>query len=369
MLQFILTHILGSTPPTIREVMNPRIFLFYVKSRPPAATGSGQDTPEDDASKSLSYCIIFNATIQSGTYFRYRLLFQQQKRKEDDFMAVKYKRGSDGYFQAKVWDGTYTASGKRHYIRVRSKKSSRDLELKVAELNRKREQREGVKQTNETFVSYARLWKNLYKSGKSANTQAMYENIIEKHLTTLDGIPLQQIDRIHIQTVINNADGHSRTQQQIYMTFKQVLKSAVADHLFPTNVVANIFDNIERPDYSAGEKRPLTPYEKEAVFKADFQGQDKVFVYMIYGCGIRRGEALALTIFDFNLTDQTISISKSHEFSQKKLRGRRNRGLITDTVPSQYRTGYSRRSGSILKCSKRPVGHISFIQKTENRSA
>ncbi|MCD8110330.1 MAG: site-specific integrase [Clostridiales bacterium] len=253
-------------------------------------------------------------------------------------MAVKYKRGSDGYFQAKVWDGTYTASGKRHYIRVRSKKSSRDLELKVAELNRKREQREGVKQTNETFVSYARLWKNLYKSGKSANTQAMYENIIEKHLTALDGIPLQQIDRIHIQTVINNADGHSRTQQQIYMTFKQVLKSAVADHLFPANVVANIFDNIERPDYSAGEKRPLTPYEKEAVFKADFQGQDKVFVYMIYGCGIRRGEALALTIFDFNLTDQTVSISKSHEFSQKTPRQKEpksDNGYRTIPIPDR----------------------------------
>lgn len=125
-------------------------------------------------------------------------------------MAVKYKRGTDGYFQARVWDGTYTSSGKKHYIRLRSKKSSRDLELKVTEVNRKREQREGVVRSNETFM----------------------------------------------------------------------------------------------------------PYEKAAVFKADFETQDRIFVYLIYGCGLRRSEALALTIFDFNLSDHTVTISKAHEFTQ-----------------------------------------------------
>ena len=50
-------------------------------------------------------------------------------------MAVaKYKKGKDGYFSTRVWDGTYTQSGKKHYKHLRSKKSSKDLERKVKEL-------------------------------------------------------------------------------------------------------------------------------------------------------------------------------------------------------------------------------------------
>ena len=47
--------------------------------------------------------------------------------------TAKYKRGKDGYFQAKVWDGSYLENGKKHYVPLRSKKSSKDLEQKVQE--------------------------------------------------------------------------------------------------------------------------------------------------------------------------------------------------------------------------------------------
>ena len=43
---------------------------------------------------------------------------------------AKYTRGSDGRFTAQVWDGTYR-NGKKHYIKIRSDKFSRDPELKV----------------------------------------------------------------------------------------------------------------------------------------------------------------------------------------------------------------------------------------------
>lgn len=146
----------------------------------------------------------------------------------------------------------------------------------------------------------------------------MYENIIEKHYIILGDIRLQDIDRIHLQMLINHADGKKRTQQQIILTFKQVLKSAVADHLFPANVMEDIFRNVDPVRYAPAEKRPLTDYEREAVFKADFKEQDRIFVYLLYGCGLRRGEALALTIFDFNFDRKEVTINKSHEFVKDK---------------------------------------------------
>lgn len=225
--------------------------------------------------------------------------------------TAKYKRGADGYFQARVWDGTYIGN-KKKYISIRSSKSSKDLETKVKEHNAKLAERKTIRNSDVTFFEYAKAWKTVYKDNSEGNTKAMYDNIITKHFSSLDHTKLQDIDRIHLQTLLNNASGKDRTQQQIYMTFKQVLGSAVSDRLFPANIMEDIFKNIERPVYVAEEKRPLSSNERNALFKADLKEQDKVFAYLLYGCGIRRGECLAVTIFDVNLKTKELNISKAH---------------------------------------------------------
>ena len=97
-------------------------------------------------------------------------------------MAVaKYKKGKDGYFSTRVWDGTYTQSGKKHYKHLRSRKSSKDLERKVKELEYQVKERNVVKKDDITFLAYARRWKTLYKSSASNRTKEMYDRIIEMY--------------------------------------------------------------------------------------------------------------------------------------------------------------------------------------------
>ena len=62
----------------------------------------------------------------------------------------------------------------------------------------------------------------------------------------------------------------------------------------------------------------MTAEERQALFKADFELMDKTFVYILFGCGLRRGEALALTIFDVNLKSHELTVNKSHEFIKDK---------------------------------------------------
>ncbi len=104
----------------------------------------------------------------------------------------------------------------------------------------------------------------------------MYDNIIEKHFTYIDHVKLQDIDRMHLLILLNKDDGKRKTQQQIVLTFKQVL-TAVADRLFPANVMEDIFQNTEPVKYESKEKRALTSVEKKAIFQADFQEQDTIF--------------------------------------------------------------------------------------------
>lgn len=233
---------------------------------------------------------------------------------------AKYTRGADGYFKTNVWDGTYNPDGRKHYVPIRSRKSSADLEKKRIAFEESVRDRTNLRQSDISFLEYARKWKKVFKDGKSHNTKEMYYNIIEKHLITLDGVKLQDIGRIHLQMVLNNAAGKERTQQQIQMTFFQILQSAVADNLYPANVYETIRQNAESIKYKAAEKRPLTAAEKEAVFKADFREQDRIFVYLLYGCGLRREECIALTVFDINLAGKEVSINRAHEFVKGKPR-------------------------------------------------
>ena len=84
--------------------------------------------------------------------------------------TAKYKRGVDGYFQAKVWDGTYKKDGRKHYVPLRSKKSSKDLENMVNEFTQNVKERKNVRLTNITFCEYAKKWKDVYKSQRENNT-------------------------------------------------------------------------------------------------------------------------------------------------------------------------------------------------------
>lgn len=207
---------------------------------------------------------------------------------------AKYTRGKDGFFRTKIWDGTYNPDASKHRVTLSSKKSSADLERQVNELRYKVKNGEVIHQTDSLFIDYAREWKHIYKDVREDNTTAMYDNIIEKHLISLKNVKLQDIRRSHFQLVINNARDKPRTCQQIALTFRQIIKTAIREKQLPAGAYDDICEGIDLPRYKSREKRALYPEEVKAIKYADFTPMERCFVYIIYGCGLRRGEVLAL---------------------------------------------------------------------------
>lgn len=227
---------------------------------------------------------------------------------------AKYTRGKDGYFQARIWDGTYTANGTKHRVTLRTKQSSRRLEAMVMELTDKVRNREIIVNTDATVLQYARNWLKVYKASAEKNTIAMYDNIIEKHLTAIGYIRLSDITKTHILTVINEAAGMSRTQEQLLMTLKQIVKAGISDKYIPAGVYTELFEGIKIKKARKVSKRALTEAERKPVFTANFTDMQKAFVYILYGCGLRRGEALALSIFDLDFKNHIVRVNKSLAF-------------------------------------------------------
>lgn len=229
-------------------------------------------------------------------------------------MATKYTQQSNGMWQTKVWDGTYKANGTKHRVSLYSTKSSGDLEKKVNKFKREVEKGQVTVKSDMTFMEYAKTWSTTYKAVRSNNTKKMYSNVIDKHFAPMMGIKLCDTRRTHFQELINEAMQKPRTCQQIALTFKQVIKAAVSDKLLPASAVEDICSGVDLPKYRPGEKRALFPEEKEAIKAADLLPREKAFVYIILGCRLRRGEALALTIFDISLKKSELTVNKALEF-------------------------------------------------------
>lgn len=195
-----------------------------------------------------------------------------------------------------------------------SDKSSGDLEKKVSIYLKNRDKGKIKISSDILFIDYAREWIATYKAVRERGTRIMYENIIEKHFTTLENIKLTDIRRLHFQLVINDCLDSPRTCQQIKITFKQIVKSAISDKLLPVGSLDTICIGIEMPKYNPSEKRGLTESEKKAISNANFTDREKAFVLIAYGCGLRRGEILALTKFDISIERKELTVNKALAF-------------------------------------------------------
>lgn len=227
---------------------------------------------------------------------------------------AKYKKGPDGYFRTRTWDGTYNPDGTKHRVNLKSDKSSADLEKQVNVLKQKVQNREIVGTSDLFFLEYSRTWLKTYKGLRERSTYNMYSNIIERHFAVFSVIKLQDITRNHIQWLVNETSDRPRTCQQIVMTWKQIIRAAIRDKLLPGGSYEDFCADLELPKYKATEKRPLTKEEVKAIKKAAFTDRERCFVLLIYGCGLRREEAIALTPFDISIKRRELTINKALGF-------------------------------------------------------
>lgn len=207
-----------------------------------------------------------------------------------------------------VYDGTVTATGQKRRKRISSKKSSADLEKKVAMFKQSLSEDE-IQLRPITFGEYSRRWLEISKASKELNTRKSYQYTLS-YFVGINHKLISDITHSDFQQVINENMDRPRTCRSIKLTFSQIIKSAVRDHHLPQTALNNILMDISLPKYPKPLKKPLSESEKYAVMNADLDDRKKAFLSILYYCGLRRGEALALTPGDFDWENRTVSISK-----------------------------------------------------------
>lgn len=227
---------------------------------------------------------------------------------------ARYKKRADGRYQSNIFIGVNSKTGKRQFRTIYAR-SIPDLENKKAEI--KDLVNKGIYADDKglTVGSWAKKWFETDKATCGIRTKEMYKRIVFGHIIpNLGYIRLMELKQSDIQLMINKNAEHYRTCEQIRMTTRQMLDGAIDDGLLYKNVGLKI----KLPPKYKKEKRPLTDIEKKAISKTDFTDKEKVFIYILLYCGLRRGEILALSKMDIDKKNREISIRNAVTFDGNK---------------------------------------------------
>lgn len=177
-----------------------------------------------------------------------------------------------------------------------------------------------------SFKDYSKQWLDTYKTNRSKQTIAMYENALNK-CRNLDGYKVKRITRSMCQEIINESWNHPSTAANIRLTLKQIFKTAIADGI----IASNPAEALSLPKKPESRFYLLTAEDLEKVKNAQLNDQDRLFVTVLQVFGLRPAEALALQPTDFDFDAGVLHITKSLELTND------NRSTIKNT-----KTGVSR---------------------------
>ena len=259
-------------------------------------------------------------------------------------MARRRARGEGSIFQRKdgLWVGQITLpDGTRKYKYGKTQREARELLQKE-----QRDLASGIIVVSEKtiFAEFLDRWfEDVAKPLLRQSTIQTHESIIRVHIKpALGSHRLTQLTPMHLQDLYTKklkAGLSKRTVKYIHTIVHQSLSQAMKWGLVARNV-ADVVD-APRPD-----KRPVEPLTREQVTRLfEILKEDRLFpLYMIYiGCGLRRGEALALTIDCIDWEAGFIHVRKT-------IQNIRGRGLVIGEPKSDL--------------SRRSVAMPDFVQRS-----
>ncbi|MCM1298192.1 MAG: site-specific integrase [Firmicutes bacterium] len=235
-------------------------------------------------------------------------------------MPTKNKKRPDGRLQAKVYIGI-NKDGKKQYKYVYAP-NSRELEKKVQEVKLKLGKGLDVSAERDTFGAWGEKWLKLKKSEVSAGRYATY-CARYKNLSDLCTYPIGKIRTSDLQDIILNlaSEPSERTGKpyakytlnEIKNVAAQIIQLAIENRVLDYNCALAV--KIPKAAKSS-TRRALTDEEQQWILETPHRAQTAAMI-MLYA-GLRRGELLALTWEDIDLTEGTINVTKSVEMIDGK---------------------------------------------------
>jgi integrase len=170
-------------------------------------------------------------------------------------------------------------------------------------------------QQDKLFGAYTTEWYKAFKEPYiSASSQTGYKAALNKHILPVFGErQIRAIRAVEIQTWLNGYAGKSATQITYLMsTIKNVFAAACAERIIQSNPTLGL----RRP----AAKKPVEKYAFDADEKRrivqEMDGENGLFLAVLYYLGVRGGEALGLQWGDVDLKEGLVHVQRDIDYAQ-----------------------------------------------------
>ena len=243
---------------------------------------------------------------------------------------AKYSRRPDGRYQYQFRVG-YDANGRR-VVKSLYGRTVAELEAKI-----RNARAEIGKAAGAVFVpDYARQFVETFKANTAENTRAMYDRALRYHIAPLfAGVRVRDLSAAEIQKAINTLQDRRRTAEIVLALLRQICADATERGILAVNPCRRI---VLPPKPQKREKRPFCASETADLYSADLNEREACFVFLLFGCGLRREEALGLRLCDLDLAARDVSVRQVVTFPENaaviRQCGKTDRSIRTVPLPA-----------------------------------
>lgn len=188
----------------------------------------------------------------------------------------------------------------------------------------------GERPARDTFAEMYAEWCSLDPStvGLRPTTRDQYATLVRAHLSSLDGVRLDRLDKRTAAAALRLPSTSPSVRRATYAALVKVLDYAVDAGLVGVNVARQV----PRPPAPEARNREVSADDAQAILEQAKGHRYEVAAWLAFGCGLRRGEVLALRWSEVDLKAGTLTVSGNVTRSSaglqrgatKTRRGRRN---------------------------------------------
>lgn len=229
------------------------------------------------------------------------------------------KKRADGRIAVQVYLGT--VEGKRKYKTVYGS-TQKEADEKADELRIKLNKGIDLTKSKDSFELWASYWMSTKAIEVSHSQKLQYERCIKRYNDAFGNKKISEIQTYTLQLVINDMaklnenTGKPSSKKLLKMmkqTAQQIFRYAMINKIIDSNPAESIVIPKNAPE---AKRRALTQEEREWITNTPHKAQVAAMIMMY--AGLRKGELLALTWSDINLTEGTINVTKAVEYIGQK---------------------------------------------------
>lgn len=173
---------------------------------------------------------------------------------------------------------------------------------------------------NTPFSVWAQEWLEIYKKPKvTFSTYKEIQGIIQRFfINELVNLKISDIKLPHVQKCMNNLQGKSKSYiHRAFIYIKACFKEAWETEMINRSPCIGLEEPNAAPPQ---ERRALTAEERRYFLEAIQTHHKGAFFGILYACGLRPAEARALTWFNINMKNQTVTVTQSCQSNSKEIK-------------------------------------------------